>query len=82
MTEQELFKQAEASTSPEAGRLFFAEMLGSNACAVTPFGRTVDIKLRWFRDRESQYDRCDPSPEPSPAPFDGRDLSQRCAWRR
>jgi hypothetical protein len=30
----------------EWGVCFFAEMLGSNACTVTPFGRTVDIKFR------------------------------------
>jgi hypothetical protein len=30
----------------ERRRLFFAEMLGSNACAATPFGRTVDFKSR------------------------------------
>jgi hypothetical protein len=27
-------------------RLFFAGMLGSNACATTPFGRTVAFKFR------------------------------------
>jgi hypothetical protein len=27
-------------------RLFFAGMLGSNACAATPFGRTVAFKFR------------------------------------
>jgi hypothetical protein len=37
----------------EWGVFFFAEMLGSNACTVTPFGRTVDVKSRpLFEKRE------------------------------
>ena len=37
----------------ERRRLFFAEMLGSNACTVTPFGRTVDVKFRPFREERT-----------------------------
>jgi hypothetical protein len=37
----------------EQRRLFFAEMLGSNACTVTPFGRTVDVKFPPVLRRES-----------------------------
>ena len=37
----------------ECGVCFFAEMLSSNACTVTLFGRTVDIKFRpFFEKRE------------------------------
>jgi hypothetical protein len=37
----------------EWGVCFFAEMLGSNACTVTPFGRTVAVKFRpFFEKRE------------------------------
>jgi hypothetical protein len=29
-------------------RLFFAEMVGSNACAITPFGRTLAVNFPGF----------------------------------
>jgi hypothetical protein len=53
MTETSVVRIAKGIQRHREWGVFFAEMLGSNACTVTPFGRTVDVKFRpFFEKRE------------------------------